>query len=577
VSLKICEKRQSILDAVGHCLVLGGPGSGKTTLALLKALRKVDQKVRPGQSILFLSFSRSAVARIAGAAKKDLPIDSRHVLSIQTFHSFFWQILQGHGYLVGAPRPLRIVQSHEETSLRAGLKPDDEGWQEWVARRLKMFHDEGRICFDLFAPITAELLKRAVGIRHRIAQRHPLILVDETQDTSDDQWACIRLLSGNSQIVCFADPDQMIYGHLPGVSANRIPVIRNDLKPLEIDLGSENNRSPGTEIVQFARDIYVGTIRGSPYVGVTCRLFGPGAEVRDKIIRGSVGFLGKLIEKQTGSWPESIAIFSTYTRGVAVITAALQQDKAIPHQVLFDEAFALLSARAAAFLLEPKQEVRHTEDVAVLLELVAAAFRAKGTKGGRKLRDRCLSYATQLRAEKIPGVRIVKAADAAVTAAQMHALTGDPRKDWSATKKIMGNTGEQSFEDMASQLDYLVAFARGRRIAEALSAAWIEHGAYENARALLDAALAQDQLMSAGESLAGIHVMNSHKAKGKQFDGVVLYRQEHHAPFVWRAEAPPYAESRRLLHMAITRARKHVLIVSEAFPGCPILKWHKLS
>lgn len=28
-----CSKRQLILDAPGHCLVLGGPGSGKTTLA----------------------------------------------------------------------------------------------------------------------------------------------------------------------------------------------------------------------------------------------------------------------------------------------------------------------------------------------------------------------------------------------------------------------------------------------------------------------------------------------------------------------------------------------------------------
>ncbi len=70
--------------------------------------------------------------------------------------------------------------------------------------------------------------------------------------------------------------------------------------------------------------------------------------------------------------------------------------------------------------------------------------------------------------------------------------------------------------------------------------------------------------------------MNVHKAKGKQFDGVVLYRQEHDSPFVWRGEPAPFDQGRRLLHMSLTRARKHVLILNEAFPSCPIVKAHKL-
>ncbi len=130
--------------------------------------------------------------------------------------------------------------------------------------------------------------------------------------------------------------------------------------------------------------------------------------------------------------------------------------------------------------------------------------------------------------------------------------------------------------DMAANLDYLVAFARGKRIGEALSELWLAHGAYVNARQALDMALMHDQLLSAGEPLAGLHVMNVHKAKGKQFDGIVLYRQEHDSPFVWRGEPAPFEQGRRLLHMSLTRARKHVLILNEAFPSCPIVKAHKL-
>lgn len=32
--MEICELRQKLLDHDGHALVIGGPGSGKTTIAL---------------------------------------------------------------------------------------------------------------------------------------------------------------------------------------------------------------------------------------------------------------------------------------------------------------------------------------------------------------------------------------------------------------------------------------------------------------------------------------------------------------------------------------------------------------
>ena len=43
----LCDKRRAILDSAGHMLVLGGPGSGKTTIALLKARRMVLERLQP--------------------------------------------------------------------------------------------------------------------------------------------------------------------------------------------------------------------------------------------------------------------------------------------------------------------------------------------------------------------------------------------------------------------------------------------------------------------------------------------------------------------------------------------------
>ncbi len=115
-------------------------------------------------------------------------------------------------------------------------------------------------------------------------------------------------------------------------------------------------------------------------------------------------------------------------RGVAVISNALQLSRPIAHQVLFDEAFALLSARAAAFLLEPKRETEHVNNVATFLKLAAAAHQAKGTSTGRTLRDRCLKYAEEVMAGRTPRVKIVAAACAAVSESRTTVWSGDPQR-----------------------------------------------------------------------------------------------------------------------------------------------------
>ena len=40
--LKLCEQRKKLVQTLGHVLVLGGPGSGKTTIALVKASAEIE-------------------------------------------------------------------------------------------------------------------------------------------------------------------------------------------------------------------------------------------------------------------------------------------------------------------------------------------------------------------------------------------------------------------------------------------------------------------------------------------------------------------------------------------------------
>jgi len=83
----LCEQRERILDDDGHMLVVGGPGSGKTTIALLKARRSVLEQLNAGQKVLFLSFSNSAIRRIMESAGHILADDIADHIDIKTYHS----------------------------------------------------------------------------------------------------------------------------------------------------------------------------------------------------------------------------------------------------------------------------------------------------------------------------------------------------------------------------------------------------------------------------------------------------------------------------------------------------------
>jgi superfamily I DNA/RNA helicase len=92
--MNICPERQKLLDCNGDAVVVGGPGSGKTTIALKKAVVRIQAGLSPGQGVLFLSFSRNAVARILQVARLELSREGRVLLNVSTFPAFFWDLLK---------------------------------------------------------------------------------------------------------------------------------------------------------------------------------------------------------------------------------------------------------------------------------------------------------------------------------------------------------------------------------------------------------------------------------------------------------------------------------------------------
>lgn len=579
MALVICPQRQSVLDAAGPVLVTGGPGSGKTTIALAKAQRVIAVGLPPGQTVLFLSFSRAAVARVVEASKTQLPKALQSKLSIQTFHSFFWEILKGYGYLLGAPRRLRLLLPHDEAAMRHQFESEGGNWE---MERERLFREEGLVAFDLFSAKAYALLAASARLRSLFSSRHPMIVVDEAQDTADDQWQCVRLLSENTQLVCLADLDQQIYDFRPGVSSERVTHIMEALQPLRVDLQGQNHRSPDSEIVAFANDMLLGTPRGAAYQGVSRLNFRANADRRDAAIRSAVGIA--IQKAKVGAAPndiENLALLATWGRGVNIISRALTGDvtnKSIPHRVMIDEASVLLSSRMVAFLLEPRPvESAELIDLADALDLAAAVFRARGGNGNLSQAQRLAVNATQSRAGIEPRASGIAAKLlGALRTLRVHNFSGEPKRDWIEARRILREAGANPLESIAKDAEQLVAFQRGQRIASSLTDLWQSQGNYRNARTALDGALAEDQLLSGGNDLHGIHVMTVHKSKGKEFDAVIIFDDPNSSPLIFCPEDAPHPRCRRLLRVGITRARHHVLILTDMYRPSELLTGHHL-
>ncbi len=566
-----CPDRDRILVAPGHIVVTGGPGCGKTTVALRKALLRINAGMEPGQKVLFLSFSRAAVARILEAARKDLPREVRASLEIQTFHSFCWQLVRGHGYLLGAPSPIRLLAPHDERARRNGARNDDPAWDAELER---LFSEEGLIAFDLFAPKAREILCRSRAFQQLIAERYPLIIVDEAQDTGTEQWACIASLAAHTQLVCLADLDQQIYDFRRDVSPDRLKEIIAALSPLEVALGGQNNRSPGVEIVQFGNDILNNTPRGAAYQGVSRVMLNPKAAERDKAIRRAVGILYRTIETDTGHRPESVGFLTNWGKGVAIIARALQGDgtiREIPHRVVMDEAEVLLATRVVALCLEPVTDLWAM--LSAGLTLVAEVYRGQGKTD--KVATLTKAAAAAAKGEVGKRAKCPIGLKAVLEDLQSTPLTGEPGADWLRIRRLFEASGVDELQRIAQQVIYLMAFNRGRRITDALAEMWLRRGSYADARTIIEAAISEDQIVGSDGALDGINVMTMHKSKGKEFDGVILLHLGRLSPFSPDGEPTPQQKSRRLLRVGITRARRHTLLLTDAFSDSLVLAGHK--
>ncbi|RYH19902.1 MAG: ATP-dependent helicase, partial [Alcaligenaceae bacterium] len=135
-ALQWTHNKQVFLASTGHALAMGGPGSGKTHVALVKARDEIRSgSLQPGQRILFLSFARPTVARIVEKAKELISQDELKLLEVNTYHGFAWSVLRSHGYLLNDGRRLQLLPPPEGAARLAHIEKEGQ-----YAEKLRLFH-----------------------------------------------------------------------------------------------------------------------------------------------------------------------------------------------------------------------------------------------------------------------------------------------------------------------------------------------------------------------------------------------------------------------------------------------------
>lgn len=493
--MQLDQTRRDILAVSGHLLIQGGPGCGKTTIALLKAAMVLDE-LQPEQRVLFLSFSRAAVRQIAERMPSVVSPASRNRLEVRTFHSFFLELVRAHGpLLIG--RPAVIIPPDRERQLRA----DFDG--NWPREKHRMAEEDGRYVFDRLAGTAARLLSAYRPVRNLYSDTYPLIIVDEFQDTNEDQWAAVRALSKDSTIVCLADPDQRIFdGFIDGVDEKRIEHAIEHLAPTPFDLSGDNHRSPGSDLLGYANAVLrndpnhpkPSNVITWPYSRpITCE-----AQVHRAILA-----LSRALKQQLGRTP-TIAVLAPTNALIGRISEAIGNDQPDPtntakvlpqidHELNWDQELSAAAGSVVASIME-WPGLSGDQAITGTLNAIADFYRTKIASGTAGARTTVSTIANAITAAH-SGVTVrSKAAKAIINAVNAGIeLTGEPVSDWQMARRRLA--GAKELEEIFSKARLLRLLRATDAIAWALMDTWNGQNAYTDATRAIRRVFANETLV----------------------------------------------------------------------------------
>ncbi len=210
------EDQQRAVKSDGIVVIVAGPGTGKTKTLTARIQYLVKVKHIDPSQILALTFTKKAATemkeRLAHLSKKPY---------ISTFHALATNLLGNSKKIISEDKRIELLNSALKLNNKTISKKDIKNASLVITRHKNNLQNESSNLVDTYNRLLIEkdlidyddlLLQLYVQLKeNKISCQFSYILVDEFQDTNTLQYEIIKLLLKNNELFVIGDPLQSIY------------------------------------------------------------------------------------------------------------------------------------------------------------------------------------------------------------------------------------------------------------------------------------------------------------------------------------------------------------------------------
>ena len=614
------QQRAAVEYLAGPELVIAGAGSGKTRVLTYKIVHLLAHDYEPWR-ILALTFTNKAAREMRERIEKLVGAQTSSRLWMGTFHSIFSRILHIHADRIGFNSNFTIYDSSDSKSLVKmiirDMQLDDKVYKpstvinaiSWAKNALvspenylgdkqlieadrrakrpaigsiyKAYMDRckvsGAMDFDDLLYYTNILLTDNPDILRHYREYFKYVLVDEYQDTNFAQHRIIRLLTQESGNLCVVGDDAQSIYSFRGANIRNILELKREYPTLEIFKLEQNYRST-QNIINAANTLIAKNSMQIPKDVFSRNDVGERIEVIKSYSDFEEGYLvanriSQVKMRGTESYDEFAILYRTNAQS-RVLEESLRK-RNIPYRIYGGLSFYQRKEikDAVSYL---RLAINPNDDEA-LKRVINIPARGIGETTVRKIANAAIEHSVSMATVafdpdkyNVELNRGTKTKIASFTALidSFRALANNGLNADEMTQTVITNTGLMAMyisdttpESISKQenLNELMNAARSF-VADKIEQGDDEHTSLQDF--LSEVSLATDQDSDDETPEPKVTLMTIHAAKGLEFANVFIVGvEEELLPSAMSASSiQEIEEERRLLYVAITRAKKYCMM-----------------